>query len=123
MSKTVLCPRCGEKNYTPYGEDWTPDAPLPPALSRVDNKTYICSDCGTAEALLDFTGAGLTPLDEWAVPPLRAIRYTEEAILNVRTAIMRVSGVWEITRSHELAEALSEMEQALRFLEGREEPK
>ena len=24
------------------------------ALSRRDNKTYICSDCGTDEALFDF---------------------------------------------------------------------
>jgi len=25
-----------------------------PAISRKDNKTEICSDCGTAEALEDF---------------------------------------------------------------------
>jgi predicted RNA-binding Zn-ribbon protein involved in translation (DUF1610 family) len=36
------CPRCGKltKSY--------------PALSRKDNKTKICSDCGTDEALYDF---------------------------------------------------------------------
>ena len=27
-----------------------------PALSRRDNKTNICSDCGTAEALEDYYG-------------------------------------------------------------------
>ena len=26
----------------------------PPSLSRKDNKTYICSNCGTKEALYDF---------------------------------------------------------------------
>lgn len=26
----------------------------PPAVSRKDNKTYICSNCGTKEALYDF---------------------------------------------------------------------
>lgn len=33
------CPRC-KKTYTGY-----------PAISRKDNKTEICSECGTAEAL------------------------------------------------------------------------
>lgn len=37
QSKT--CPKCG-KEYT-----------APPAISRVDNHTYICPDCGTREAL------------------------------------------------------------------------
>ena len=40
-----LCPRCG--NFY--------DKPYIPALSRKDNKTYVCSDCGVAEAMLDFT--------------------------------------------------------------------
>ena len=34
-----ICPLCGK----PYTE--------PPALSRTDNETLICSDCGTREAL------------------------------------------------------------------------
>lgn len=34
-----VCPRCGHT----YRE--------PPALSREDNKTLICPDCGTREAL------------------------------------------------------------------------
>lgn len=34
-----LCPRCAQ----PYFE--------PPALSRVDNETLICPDCGAREAL------------------------------------------------------------------------
>ena len=37
--RTAICPKCG-KEY--HGT---------PALSRVDNETYICPDCGTREAL------------------------------------------------------------------------
>lgn len=40
MSK--ICPNCG-KPYTGF-----------PALSRRDNKTLICSDCGVMEAMKDF---------------------------------------------------------------------
>ena len=36
---TAICPRCGQE-YRGY-----------PALSRADNKTMICPDCGTREAL------------------------------------------------------------------------
>lgn len=47
------CPRC-KKVYTEY-----------PALSRLDNKTDICSKCGTEEALYNFSNPGkpLPPLD------------------------------------------------------------
>lgn len=38
-SELKLCPRCG-KAYHGF-----------PALSREDNETYICPDCGTREAL------------------------------------------------------------------------
>ena len=49
---TVLCPRCKTRLYTPYDseEPISADA-LYPAVSRVDNKTYICSDCGREEML------------------------------------------------------------------------
>ena len=40
--KPKTCPRCNKK-YIGY-----------PALSRRDNKTNICSKCGTQEALFDF---------------------------------------------------------------------
>ena len=42
--KTFVCPRCKE--------EWTGH----PALSRVDNKTDICSPCGTTEGLDDYFG-------------------------------------------------------------------
>lgn len=37
--RTAVCPRCG-KTYTGH-----------PALSRTDNTTLICPDCGVREAL------------------------------------------------------------------------
>lgn len=39
VTKITVCPKCG-KSYTGV-----------PALSRADNKTLICPDCGTREAL------------------------------------------------------------------------
>ena len=39
VTRLQICPRCGH----PYRE--------PPALSRTDNETLICPDCGTREAL------------------------------------------------------------------------
>lgn len=43
-----ICPRCG-KVYRGY-----------PAVSRYDNETYICSDCGVEEAMVSYTGGKLT---------------------------------------------------------------
>lgn len=53
MNKIETCPRC-KINYIPNNE--TPGA-YPGALSRVDNKTEICSDCGVEEALDDYFGS------------------------------------------------------------------
>ena len=39
IARTAVCPRCG-KVYTDR-----------PAISRTDDKTPICPDCGTREAL------------------------------------------------------------------------
>lgn len=40
--KYRICRRCGRKYYEP------------PAISRKDGKTKICSNCGNKEALLDY---------------------------------------------------------------------
>jgi transposase len=55
------CPRCGgavPNEHTP--------GKYPGALSRVDNRTYICSMCGTAEAMFNFLhrGVDLPPVTE-----------------------------------------------------------
>jgi predicted RNA-binding Zn-ribbon protein involved in translation (DUF1610 family) len=41
----IQCPRCGKDRLHPI--------PMMNALSRRDNKTYICSPCGSHEAVLD----------------------------------------------------------------------
>lgn len=38
----VICPMCGQE-YTGH-----------PSLSRTDNQTLVCPDCGTREALVDI---------------------------------------------------------------------
>lgn len=50
-----LCPRCRKNYFTPYGEEYV-DGVSPPfaALSRLDNTTYVCSECGVWEALNDI---------------------------------------------------------------------
>lgn len=45
-----VCPRCG-RTYSEH-----------PALSRVDNETLICPDCGTREAL-ESIGVGVEEQD------------------------------------------------------------
>lgn len=40
------------------------------ALSRADNKTEICSECGTEEAMLDYMGLVLTAPDKWPAKPV-----------------------------------------------------
>lgn len=39
ITQIKICPRCGQVYHEP------------PALSRIDNQTPICPDCGTREAL------------------------------------------------------------------------
>jgi hypothetical protein len=73
---TVLCPRCGIDRYLPYeqrGVTFYEGPAVPPALSRVDNKTYVCSGCGQDEAMRDFAGEPPIPPDEW--PLTREGRY------------------------------------------------
>lgn len=48
-----ICPRCHERIYG-Y-----------PALSRRDNKTYICSECGVKEAMEDFLDTPYTGEKYW----------------------------------------------------------
>lgn len=48
------CPRCG--GGVPSDRD---RGEYPGALSRVDNKTYICSQCGTDEAMFNWSSPGV----------------------------------------------------------------
>jgi hypothetical protein len=60
---TPTCPRC----LGPIPNRLDPGA-YPGALSRVDNFTEVCSDCGLEEAVEQWTGT-LRPRSEW---PARA---------------------------------------------------
>ncbi len=53
-----FCPRCGAPLDL--------ERPAMNALSRVDNKTYICSPCGQKEAMFNYAhpGENLPPIDE-----------------------------------------------------------
>ena len=51
--KERTCPRC-HKKYKDY-----------PALSRRDNETLICPDCGTHEAFEDFFNLKFTEEKYW----------------------------------------------------------
>jgi hypothetical protein len=75
MSNADLCPRCEENYFTSY--DTKPffanlHAPYP-ALSRIDNKTYICPECGQDEAMRDFAGAPPVPPDEWPIDKVERV--------------------------------------------------
>lgn len=49
----TTCPRCGRDDMkSPAARN---------ALSRKDNKTHVCSSCGTDEAMMVFFGNG----DSW----------------------------------------------------------
>lgn len=55
-----ICPRCGgaiPNNITPGA--------YPGAMSRYDNQTEICSECGIEEAMNAFQNIRLTGPDEW----------------------------------------------------------
>ena len=70
---TILCPRCEQRNFTPYGRSAVPQGSgisefaAPPALSRTDNASYICSECGTDEAMRDFSGQPPIPPTDWPI--------------------------------------------------------
>lgn len=74
---TCMCPRCNERRFTPYGTDLSALTEVEkdrllavakfPALSRMDNATYICNWCGDDEAMRDHWGAAPIPPEQWPV--------------------------------------------------------
>ncbi len=61
-----LCPRCGGRrpDQVHIGRDEG-------ALSRWDNETYVCSQCGFEEAMLQLMGEDIAPNGKhpWFEPP------------------------------------------------------
>lgn len=53
------CPRCG--SYIPTDEH---AGEYPGALSRWDNRTEICSECGVREGMIEAEGELITPVDQ-----------------------------------------------------------
>jgi uncharacterized Zn finger protein len=53
-----LCPRCGENVMD--------KVIIRNALSRTDNKTYICNRCGINEAMEAMFG-GIKSQEEWSI--------------------------------------------------------
>ena len=64
MTDDNTCPRCG--GGIPSDEK---RGQYPGALSRLDNETWICSECGTDEAMFNWAHPGQTlpPLNERAL--------------------------------------------------------
>jgi transposase len=64
MTDDNTCPRCG--HGIPSDER---RGEYPGALSRLDNETWICSQCGTDEAMYNwaYPGLGLPPLNQRAL--------------------------------------------------------
>ena len=63
MQVPKTCPRCRD-NWIPSNER---PGEYPGALSRTDNKTEICSACGTAEAMQDYLEGGCTKKEDWEI--------------------------------------------------------
>jgi len=63
VKNEFLCPRCKERYYSAR---YTPNAAPPPALSRTDNRTNVCSVCGAEEAL-EQAAKVLTPQSRWPI--------------------------------------------------------
>lgn len=66
MMVPEVCPRC-KFNWIPNND--SPGA-YPGAISRADNKTEICSACGTDEALMQHFEGRIIPVEDWGVDPV-----------------------------------------------------
>ena len=65
-----ICPRCGQNTLRL-------DRPALNALSRTDNDTYICSDCGQQEAFADLArGFERQSKEKWRAPDKATLHAT-----------------------------------------------
>lgn len=71
-----VCPRC--EGYIP--SNLTPGR-YPGAISRVDNKTEVCSDCGREEAMSIYALEALWPVSSLPEFPAAASRAFERMLL------------------------------------------
>jgi len=95
-----FCPRCG-RTYTDY-----------PALSRYDNRTYICPDCGVEEAMINYTGGKLR--DPHVVKPEPSDVNEEVNIENPSVEeIERDNKNIDTAKKKELEDRIGELKQSL----------
>lgn len=62
LNRNLICPRC--LGLIPNAEF---AGMYPGALSRTDNKTEICSECGQMEAIEDYTNGAPNSQSTWMV--------------------------------------------------------
>lgn len=68
----TTCPRCGRNTLRT-------DRPAMNALSRTDNETYVCSECGTNEGLEAMAaGMALHSKDAWRAPEAATLRVSAD---------------------------------------------
>lgn len=78
-TETRVCPRCGRAYVSK------------PALSRADNKTLICPDCGTREALESI---GIEPAEQNEI--IAAIHRTERKWGGKPFKTEELEKLWEV---------------------------
>lgn len=67
----TTCPRCGRNTLRT-------DRPAMNALSRTDNQTYVCGECGTDEGLAAMAaGMALHSKDAWRAPQAATLFMSE----------------------------------------------
>lgn len=82
-----ICPRC--EGYIPTNA--TPGL-YPGALSRTDNKTYICSACGEEEALLILAPQELWSVGKWDMDEFMYARQRMTERMAIESAIYDAFG-------------------------------
>lgn len=69
----TICPRCGQNTLRV-------DRPFMNALSRTDDRTYVCSPCGTSEGLEAMAaGKRLHSQGAWRAPQAASLFYNAES--------------------------------------------
>ena len=63
MKIPKICPRSND-NFIPTNSQ---PGEYPGAVSRADDKTEICSDCGTEEAIIQYGRGECEPTSDWPV--------------------------------------------------------
>ncbi len=93
-----FCPRCG-RMYTEY-----------PAVSRYDNETYICPDCGVEEAMINYTHGKLSDPNQYTKE-----QFTEEVNIDNPTAeeVERDNENIETAKRKEIEDRIGELRKAL----------